>query len=82
MFSGTLHSRDEIKDTGRASLIRDRVRAIIKAYSSSTTGRRVLASDVIQAFEYDPTKFSKKLNDGVLSGMYVTMDSVSTSVTI
>ncbi|KAF8548444.1 hypothetical protein OG21DRAFT_1394747, partial [Imleria badia] len=72
-LAGTLHSRDEIKDTGRASLIKDRVRATIKAYPapkrSSTSPRRVPASDVMQAFDYDHTKFSMKLNDAVLSRM-------------
>ena len=71
--SGTLHSRDEKEDTRRASLIKNRVRSKIKAFSSrsSTSSRPVPASEVMQALDYDPSKFSKKLKDSVLTRMYV-----------
>ena len=71
--SGTLHSRDEMKDTGRASLIKERVRSKIKPYSGrpSTSTRRIQASEVMKAFDYDPTKLSKKLDEAVRAGMYV-----------
>ena len=73
MPSGTLHSRDERMDTRRASLIKKRVRSKIKAYSSrpSTSRRPVLASKVMKALDYDPSKFSRKLKESLLTRMYV-----------
>jgi hypothetical protein len=73
MPSGTLHSRDERRDTRRASLIKKRVRSKIKAYSSrsSTSSRPVLASEVMKALDYDAFQFSRKLKDSLLARMYV-----------
>ncbi|KAI9572327.1 hypothetical protein HD554DRAFT_1671379 [Boletus coccyginus] len=64
-LAGTLHSRIEMSDTGRASLIKDRVRSRIKAFSgrSSTSGRPITAKDVMDAFDYSPSKFSAELKE-------------------
>ena len=71
--SGTLHSRDEKNDTRRASLIKDRVRSRIKAFSrwSLTSRRPVLAKEVMEALEYSPSGFSARLRGSLLARMYV-----------
>lgn len=71
--SGTLHSRDDMQDTRRATLIKSRLRSKIKAFSSRslTSSPAVVASEVMQALDYDHSNFSKKVKDVLLPGMYV-----------
>ncbi|KAI9572329.1 hypothetical protein HD554DRAFT_2015301 [Boletus coccyginus] len=72
-LAGTLHSRDEMSDTRRASLIKNRVRSRIKAFSgrSSMSGRPIPAKDVMDALDYSASKFSAKLKASLIARMYV-----------
>ncbi|KAG9316181.1 hypothetical protein JVU11DRAFT_2202 [Chiua virens] len=67
-LAGTLHTRDEMQDTRRASLIKNRIRSGIKAYSalSSKSKRSVATSDILAEFHHDPSKLHKKLKVIVL----------------
>ena len=57
-----------MQDTKRAALIKGRVRSRIKAYSSQSS-TPVVASDIMQEWDYDPSKSSKELKHVLLPGM-------------
>jgi hypothetical protein len=72
--SGTLHSQEEIQDTIRASIIKDRVRSFLKvssSRSSSASRNAVTVRNIMKELKHDPAKFSRMLKTTFLPRMYV-----------
>jgi hypothetical protein len=72
--SGTLHSQEEIQDTSRASIIKDRARSFIKVSSnrsSSASSNTVTVREIMKELKHDPAKLSRMLKTTFLPRMYV-----------